>query len=151
MPASEERLRPQTTAKCRDPSLFAPSADTWAAAALRQIGEETTLTPYWPHAISVSAACARAGSACLPTYLHSIHSKSQATRSAVLAGRQSPSSILPPPTRLLLQDIIFQLTPKWVAARTIKAINFSLRTRELAIKAAAAEKEAGAAGGKKEE
>ncbi|KAI3433622.1 hypothetical protein D9Q98_003431 [Chlorella vulgaris] len=37
--------------KIRRPRLDAPGPDTWAAAAVRQIGRETSLTPYWFHGL----------------------------------------------------------------------------------------------------
>lgn len=47
-----------------------PSPATWAAAAMRQLGREDSITPYWVHAIIVSAtwpqACNFGSYACTP-------------------------------------------------------------------------------------
>lgn len=44
---------------CRTASLAVPSPATWAAAAMRQLGREDSITPYWVHAVIVSAKVTR--------------------------------------------------------------------------------------------
>ena len=40
-------------AKIKKPSLFVPTPSAYAAAAVKAIGFETVISPYWSHAIQV--------------------------------------------------------------------------------------------------
>ena len=42
--------------------MLKPSPATWAAAALRQMGRETSITPYWFHALLVCVCQCAEGS-----------------------------------------------------------------------------------------
>ena len=50
-------------AKIRKQSLFVPSPETYAKHAVRQIGYDTIVSPYWPHAMQSALY------ECLPTFL----------------------------------------------------------------------------------
>jgi len=79
--------------KIRRPRVDAPTPEVWAKAAVRQIGYETVLTPYWYHGVMSAVIDNFAPNFIVKKYVHDLHKtfrnkfyRREARRQAAAAG-----------------------------------------------------------------